>query len=367
MRHTLLSCLCLAAASLSAQNYAYLPATANPSGELSSYSLAPFMQPNARMQLFYDAAEVASSGIANQLSLRFDGPIPQVGAPGPFSITRLRIRIGISAVAAPAADFAANLTQPLTTVFDGPVSYLPDSGSQSPSTWGGTNDTLTFDFTTPYALAVGAGEWLVVELVMEGNDIASFGYSHAILDAASTTGGLVAGSAASFGTGCSASTGASAATATTSGIYAPGGAHFLTGQNLGANAFVLGVYGLSNSTAFVPLPFTLPGTACTLLCSPDFTQATLADANGAVTGTALPLSLAANPALSGIVLYEQLASLVPTANAWGIVLSNARTVTLGTWATPGRGTWMVTHDLDANASYGNAVRAAGLAMRLRTL
>ena len=111
MRQAFLPCLCLAAASLSAQTYAYLPATATPTGELSSYSLVPFMQPNARLQLFYDAAEVASTGIANQLSLRFDGPIPQVGAPGPFTISRLRIRLDTSSVAAPGAEFATNVTK----------------------------------------------------------------------------------------------------------------------------------------------------------------------------------------------------------------------------------------------------------------
>ena len=361
-----LPCLCLAAASLSAQNFTFLPATAAPVSELNNYSLVPFMQPNARVQLFYDSAEVASVGIADQLSLRFDGPIPQVGAPGPFTITRLQIRLGTSAVAAPGAMFASNLTQPLTTVFDGPVTFLPDSGSQTPAPWGGTNNTLKFDFSTPYQLAVNTGEWLVVELVMEGNNIASFGYAHAILDGATTSGGITDGSAASYGAGCSTGGSAPAATASTNGTYAPGGAHFLTGQNLGANAFVLGVYGLSDSVAFAPLPFTLPGTACTLLASPDLTLATLADANGAVTGTQLPLALPANAALSGIVLFEQLASLVPTANAWGVVFSNARAVTLGSWAALGRGTYMVAHDLDANAAYANSLRPMGLALRLRT-
>lgn len=366
MRTAFLSSLCFAAAALSAQNYSYLPATANPTGELSSYSLVPFMQPNARVQMFYDSAEVASGGLANQLSLRFDGPIPQVGAPGPFTITRLQIRLGISTVTAPGATFAENLTQPLTTVFDGPVTFLPDSGSQTPAPWGGTNDTLKFDFTTPYPLAVNAGEWLVVELVMQGNNISSFGYAHAILDGATTTGGITNGTATSYGSGCSAGGVAPAATAATSGTYAPGGAHFLTGQNLGANSFVLGVYGLSDSTAFAPLPFTLPGTSCTLLASPDLTQATLADAAGAVTGTQLALSLPANAALSGIVLFEQLAALVPLANAWGIVFSDARAVTLGSWAALGRGTYLVAHDLDANATYANTLRPMGLALRLRT-
>ena len=68
MRQALLPCLCFAVASLSAQTYAYLPATATPTGELSSYSLVPFMQPNARVQLFYDAAEVVGTVRPDSLS-----------------------------------------------------------------------------------------------------------------------------------------------------------------------------------------------------------------------------------------------------------------------------------------------------------
>ncbi|MCU0864905.1 MAG: hypothetical protein MUC36_14035 [Planctomycetes bacterium] len=363
------TCLCLAAASLASQNYLALPATASPAGELGNFSLVPFMQPNARVQMFYDAAEVGSNPfVTDELSLRFDGPIPQVGAPGPFSITRLQIRIGVTAVAAPSADFAANLTQPLQTVFDGPRSYLPDPGFGAPHPWGGVNNTLSFPFSSPATLVVAPGQWLVVELVMEGNNIASFGFAHAILDGAPTSGGITDGTVAAYGQGCSAGGSAPAATISTSGIYAPGGAHRVTGQNLGANALVLAVFGLSNSIAFAPLPFTLPGTTCTLLASPDFTLPAVADGNGTLGASQGPvLSLPANPALGGIVIFEQLASLVPTANPWGLVLSNAAAVTLGSWNPLGRGTYLAAHDSDQNAQYANQLRAFGMALRLRTL
>jgi hypothetical protein len=351
---------------LSAQTFLALPSTANPTAELPNFSLVPFMQPNARCQLFYDNAETGSLPFtANELALRFDGPIPQVGAQGPFSITRLQIRIGTSAVPAPGADFAANLTQPLTTVFDGPVSYLPDPGSAAPHPWGGTNGTLTFPFLQPTTLLVSPGEWLVIDLTMTGNNIAAFGFSHAILDGANTSGGVTDGSAAAYGLGCSASVGASAATLTTSGTYAPGAAHRLAGQNLGPNALALGVFGLSNTMAFAPLPFQLPGTNCSLLASPDFTLATTADGAGTTAPNSLVLALPAAAALSGVVIYEQIASLVPTANPWGIVFSNAVAVTLGSFAAPGRGTYLCAHDTDQNATYANQVRAFGLALRLR--
>jgi hypothetical protein len=357
------------AAAAPAQNFLALPSTANPGGELSGFTLVPFMQPNARVQLFYDAAETGSQPfVADELALRFDGPIPQVGAPGPFTITRLQIRIGVSSIAAPAAEFATNLTQPLTTVFDGPVTYLPDPGSIAPHPWGGTNGTLTFPFLQPTTVTVAPGQWLVVDLTMTGNNISSFGFAHAILDGATTSGGVTNGTAAAYGQGCNAAAGGPLASATTNGIYAPGGAHRLLGQNLGANAFALGVFGLSDTAAsFAPLPFTLPGTNCSLLASPDLTLATLTDAAGATPVDALVLSLPPDAALSGIVLYEQIASLVPTANPWGIVFSNAATVTLGSYATPGRGTWLCAHDTDQNAAFANQLRAFGLAMRLRIL
>jgi hypothetical protein len=368
MMTRVLPCLCFAAASLSAQTYLELPATANPASELPQYSLVPLMQPNARVQMFYDAAEVGSVPLTlTELALRYDGPVPQVGAPGPFTITRLRIRVGTTAIAMPGADFAANLTQPLALAFDAGWSYLPDNGSSAPHPWGGPNGTLTFPFTTPVPVTVAPGEWLVLDVQMEGNNISSFGFAHAMLDGATTSGGLTNGSAAAFGQGCSAG-GAAPATASAAGLFGPGGAHFLSGQNLGASAFVLAVFGLSNTTAFVPLPFQLPGTTCSLLASTDVTLGTFADAAGTVSGAqAVPLSLAADPAFSGLVIYEQLASLVPAANPWGIVLSNGVAVTLGNFAPLGRGTYTVQHDADANATFANAVKPFGFAARLRTL
>jgi hypothetical protein len=369
MRILATSCLCLAAASLTGQTYLELPSTASPAGEGSNYSLVPLMQPATRMQMFFDSTEVGPLPFtATELAWRYDGPIPAVGAPGPFTITRLQIRIGVTSVAAPSAQFSANVTQPLTTVFDGAWSYLPDTGSQAPHPWGGPNGTLSFPFTAPVPLAVAPGQWLLVDVQMEGNNISNFGFSHAILDGWNTTGGVTAGSALSYGQGCGVSASAPAATASATGLFCPGGAHFLGGTNLGANAFVLGAFGLSDTTSFVPLPFTLPGTACTLLASPDVTFGAIADANGALTGAqAFALVLPPDPAIAGVVVYEQLASLVPAANPWGIVLSNAVAVTLGGWTPPGRGTWTVAHDTDANALYANSLKAFGLATRLRTL
>jgi hypothetical protein len=363
------SCLCVAAASLSAQNYLELPATASPSAETPGYSLVPLMQPNARVQMFFDAAEVGSSSFtATELAWRYDGPVPQVGAPGPFTIARLQLKVGVTSVQTPAAQFGANLTQPLTTVFDGAWTYLPDNGSAAPHPWGGPGGTLTFPFTAPLPVTIGTGQWLVIDVTMEGNNIAMFGFAHAMLDGANTTGGFTNGTAVAYGQGCSASATAAPATAAATGLFGPGGAHVLGGSGLGANAFVLGAFGLSDTMSFVPLPLTLPGTACTLLASPDVTFASVTDGNGTLSGaSAFTLLLPPDPAISGVTVFEQLASLVPAANPWGIVLSNAVAVNLGTWAPPGRGTWLVAHDVDANAQYANMLKAFGFATRLRTL
>ncbi len=56
--------LCVAAASLPAQTYLALPATANAAAELNSYEPRgmPFMAANSRVQMFYDSTEVGNQG-----------------------------------------------------------------------------------------------------------------------------------------------------------------------------------------------------------------------------------------------------------------------------------------------------------------
>lgn len=373
MKHlSVAACLCLAVASLPAQSYLLLPATANPTAELNTYDDLglPFMSPESRLQMFFDANEVGSSGfVADQLSLRYDGPIPQIGAPGPFSIQHLQIRIGVTTIAMPGATFAANLTQPLTTVFDGPWSFLPDPGSGSPQPWGGPGNTLQFPFSTPVTIAIPAGAWLVVEFVTEGNNIFNIGFAHAILDGASTTGGITDGSAVTIGQGCEAAPGQPPAAISTFGTYAPGAAHHVNATGLGPNTIAVCAFGVDGmQTGGIPLPLTLPGTSCNVYLDPILLNPILTDANGAITGVqpAATLSMPADPSWSGLVVYEQVVSLVATANPWGLVTSNAAQVTLGSFATPGRGTYSVSHDSSATALYANGVRTFGYAVRLRT-
>jgi hypothetical protein len=367
--HRFVIAVSMFAAAASAQSFLELPASTAPAFESPNYNLRPFMQTNCRLQMFFDATEAGSSAFtAEALALRYDGPIPQVGAPGPFQIQRLQILVGSTAVALPAADFAQNLTQPLVSVFDGPWSYLPDPGSASPHPWGAPSGSLRFPFTNPAPIAIPAGGWFVVEIRMQGNNIANFGFSHAILDGYTGSGGVADGTAVNFGQGCSAAPLAPPATISSTGTYAPGAAHFVSGQNLGANTLVIGVLGGSDTNStFGQLPFQLPTTTCELLTSIDLDWLMLSDAGGAIQPDQQSAAIAVppNPAFAGVTIYEQLISIVPGANAFDLVLSDARAITLGSVQAPPIGVYTVSHGADANAAIADRVEPFGYAVQLQ--
>lgn len=368
--HKLTFVLLALAATLPAQNFLTLPASANPSTtELPDYNLRPFMQTNSRVQMFFSATEAGQSTFtATAMSLRYDGPIPQVGAPGPFTIQRLKISVGASAVPLPSANFASNLTQAITTAFDAPWSYLPDPGFGYPHPWGDPSNSLTIPFATPVAVTIPANGWLVIDLQMTGNNIANFGFSHAIVDGVRTTGGVSNGLASNYGQGCSASSGGAAATISTTGTYAPGAAHFLGGQNLGANTLVFAIAGVSNtSSPFGALPWSLPGTACQLLASADLTLLLQSDANGAIPANqqGAALSVPANAVFGGLQLFEQLIAYAPGANAYDLISSDGRTIALGSIAPPLLGIYTVSHGSLADATIADKVDPFGYAVRLQ--
>jgi hypothetical protein len=350
------------------QSFLHLPASQAPATqELGTFRIVPLGRASARVQMFYDAAETGAAAFtATRLALRYDGPIPAVGAPGPFSIQRVEIRAGVTAVAIPGADFAANLSQPLTTVFDAPISYFPDQGTSSPERWGGPNDTLRFQFTQPLPVAIPAGGFFVIDLRIIGNDIN--GQAHSFLDAARGSGGAVDGMAFSAGTGCSATQGGLPASILTSGVHAPGGVHSIHGTNLGANAPVIPFLGVSDVSApFGPLPLPLPGTSCQLYTSSDLMlPALLADGSGTLrafangSGVAIP----ALAALRNVPLFEQLVSFVPRANPYNLVFSDKRSIVLGTLVPPNPGFYAVAHGFDANSPVADEAAPFGYAVRL---
>jgi hypothetical protein len=363
--------LCAAAALTAvatAQNFLYLPASLSPATvEGPQFHSRPFMQTHCRVQMFFDATETGSSSFtATALSLRYDGPIPQVGAPGPFAIQRLRLSVGTTTVAMPAAAFAQNLSQPLTTAFDAPVSYFPDPGSTTPEPFGNPSGTLRFQFSTPVAVTIPSGGWFVIDLQMTGNNIAGFGFAHAIVDAFRVNGGVVDGSVFNYGTGCAIPSQPDATIGTT-GVHAPGAAHFISGQNLGANTLVIGVLGGSNTTSeFGPLPFTLPGTSCSLLTSIDLSWLFVSNASGALPANqqATAIAVPPDPAFAGVTVYEQLIALAPGANPFDLIASDARAITLGSVQPPSIGVYAVSHGADADAGVADKVEPFGYAVRL---
>jgi len=357
------------ASAAAAQNYLYMPASVSPNlQELGTYRIVPFTRTAARTQMFYDATEAgAASFTATALSLRYDGPIPPVGAPGPFTIQRLKIAVGTTTVAIPGPTFASNLTQPLTTVFDGPVTYWPDQGFFGPEPWGGPSDRLTFPFAQPVQIAIPSGGFFVVDLSLSGNDLN--GQAHAMLDAARGTGGPQDGTAANAGTGCSATQGGPAASIDTSGVHAPGGVHSVHGTNLGANAPVFAMLGGSDTVApFGPLPLLLPGTGCRIYTSSDVMLPLQADGAGTIAAFARGSTVAipALPFFQGARLYEQLASFVPGANPWNLVLSDERVVRLGLLTPPSPGFYAVSNGFEADAAVADDAGPYGYALRIRT-
>ncbi len=367
--HRHLAVLALLAPFAAAQSYLYLPASTAPNlVEGGSYNLRPFMQTNSRVQMFFDATEVGTSTfVAQAISLRYDGPIPQVGAPGPFTVQRLRVHVGSTAVAQPGASFAQNLSAPLTTVYDGTFTYLPDPGFGFPHPWEVPNTSMRIPFAAPVSIAIPAGGMFVVDVQMEGNNIANFGFSHAIVDGHMSSGGVTDGFASSFGAGCPAAIGGAPATMTTTGVHAPGAAHFISGQNLGPNTLALGLIGASNAASpFGALPFNLPSTACTLYTDAAISFLMLTDGAGAIApnlqsgAVAVPI----DPAFAGVQLFEQIASIAPNANAFGFVLSDARDITLGSYAPPTIGVYSVSHGADAEAGIADKVEPFGYALRV---
>ncbi len=352
-----------------AQNFLYLPASLSPNTvELPSYNLRPFMQTNSRVQMFFSAAETGSSSFtASALSLRYDGPIPQVGAPGPFTVQRLRVGVGATAVGQPSASFGSNLSQPLVPVFDSAFSYMPDPGSAFPHPWAAPANSMRIPFSAPANIVIPVGGWLVVDVQMEGNNIANFGFSHAIVDGFTGTGGAVNGTATSFGQGCSVTNGGPTATMTTTGTHAPGAAHFVSGQNLGASTLALAILSGSNTTSqFGALPWNLPATGCNLYTDLDLSFVMFTDAAGAIAPNQQmgAISVPANSAFSGVTIYEQLVAIVPGANPFDLVLSDARAITLGSFTPPSIGVYSVSHGADANATFADRVEPFGYAARL---
>lgn len=352
-----------------AQGFLHMPASLSPDiNDLGTYAEVPWTRTAARVQQFYSAGEVgAQSFVATGMDLRFDGPIPPVGSPGPFRIDRVTIKFGTSTVPIPGPVFDLNMTSQPTVVFDQPVTYWPDQGFQSPEPWGGLNGSLTFPFNSPVSVTIPSGGWLVIEIALAGNNLQ--GSAHAMLDAEAGQGGPFDGNAFNTGTGCAAP-GSMPATITTTGVHAPGAVHYIGGSNLGANSPVVAILGVSQTqAAFGALPWNLPGTSCFAYNSWDLFVNGVADANGSirVQDPALAVPLLADNSLLGATYHVQLASVVPGANQpWNLVFSDSRTVQLGGINPLSKGMYAVSNRDSATAPFADFEQEFGYAVRLHT-
>jgi hypothetical protein len=355
--------------SLAAQNFLYLPASFAPANqELNRYNDIPLMRANARVQAFYDATEVGANTVAiREIALRYDGPIPPVGAPGPFTIRRLRIQVGATTVAQPGSVFAANLSQTLATVFDQAHSYLPDQGSGNPDPWGGPNGTLSFPLAQPATVTIPPGGMLVLEIVVEGND--NTGLAHALLDVGRALGGPAGGSPTKSGLGCQASQAAGPAEIEGSGSFVPGGAVSLHGKNLGAGSPVATLLGASDTMlGSLALPFLLPGSSCTIYTSSELAFAQASDNNGAILpyATSSFVPVPPMPAFDNARIFAQHVAIVSGQNPpYGLALSDKLTIQLGTLAAPDKRIWTVADPDRSNGGVGRYFQAEAFAVRLR--
>lgn len=333
---------------------------------------------NARVQWFYDQARSGFAGptTISSMDLRWDGPLPKVGSPAPITAQRIEIFIGVSSVGRPAANFAENLSQPLTKVFDGPRTYFPDQGSLFPEPWGGLNGGLSFPFSQPVTLQVDAGEWLVVEMRVRGN-LFPAGFTHTILDAESGAGGPVDGTTVDTGVGCAIP---SVGTPLTCGsellvpgfsgetARANGASFFLTASGLVPNGFGVLAVGTNNQLGPLgPLPTPLPGTGCTLYTSGEFLRFVVADATGSVTPFTPGASVALpyRPVLTGFTIYAQVLAPAAALGPFGLAASNAHEITLGDYTPLTGGLYSVINRNSADATDADRFEVKAPAIRFQ--
>lgn len=374
MRIASLLGLCLAG-TLSAQSYLYMPASTNTNTtELNSSSNVPFMRTSARVAVFYNATEAGqSSFLAKGIALRHDGPSVTVN-PTTWVVTNLKIDVGVTSVPLSkyGAVYAEALSGPLTTVFNAGLNFTSDQiNSPTQEPWGGNANEFNFPFATPVPIAIPSGGSFVVDVSIVGNT--NNFIANGRLDRHAGTGGIIAleGSQASVGTGCPAAPAALPATCvvTNANGFGPSASYTISGLNLGANAPVLTIIGFDNTNYLgIPLPFTIPGTTCTLYESMDFFMLQTASATGAVTAWTAPsmLAIPTDPSLNGATLYHQNASFVApfAGNPLGVVLSNGVAVTLASYKTPDIGLWLMTHVFDAASPIANNSAVGALALRV---
>lgn len=369
MRRLLASWAVLAAAAAAQGS---LPVSRAPdTNDLNAFSPVPFGVAQARVQVFFEAVELpAAAFVANRLLLRYDAA--GSGAGTAHSVARLTVRAGVTGlgVAGLGATFAANLTQPLTTVVPGVrLDYRADGApSGGPKPFGGPNGQFRFAFAQPVAVAVPSGGAFAVELVVEGNSNA--GLDGAALDLhldASASQGL--GAAQTNGRGCPAGPALLGSTLETLGAYQPGTAFTIFGANYPANTPVATLLTIKLLGAPLPLPLTSP--VCWVYVDHATGVAfplTISGGGGEIQafGGENTIPIPKTPGLCGAVIYVQNAAPIPLwqGNGFGVQSSNYRTIVLGCPAPPQVKAWQAAHTSNAAAPVANVAFNGALAVRV---
>ncbi|HEU4418151.1 MAG TPA: hypothetical protein VFT55_04385 [Planctomycetota bacterium] len=313
-----------------AQTFHPVPAHADVVDGHRSSSI-PFGSPGFRTQILVDATHIGPNGaVLNSLSFRLDRQ--SSSALGPAQVPNVTIELSHTSVAigSLSTTFATNVTGPTTVVFQGTVSVpAPQVGFAGPLPW-----NIVIPFTQPYSFATSQGN-LLIDIV--GANPGGGGLATPELDVVQ-----VGGSATRFGTGGIGTLFKSARLSVSTGnpfhvetrLLSPG--HTI--DFVSRMPFTPpGVLALGTAPQPVPIDLGPLGAPMNFLYIDPIVLAPLTwvqvpnplPFTPPAFEATVPIIVANNPALIGITLYGQSATLEPLANPLGLVLGNAIEVRIG--------------------------------------
>ena len=182
---------------------------------------------------------------------------------------------------------------------------------------------LDYPFDVPFTFQ-GSPASLCWEVQITANTATTSIAYDAVQASSLTSGANPAMAIGAFGVGC-VSSGAQSpmtATATQTMSWSQGVGRMTTsGTDLLPNGITVFATGADKTTYLgVPLPYTLPGTSCTVYNDVIVSAIVIADASGAGSNM---IQFVPQPAYNGLTFYTQIWGLDPGANPFGLTMSNA--------------------------------------------
>jgi hypothetical protein len=182
---------------------------------------------------------------------------------------------------------------------------------------------LDFPFDVPFTFS-GSPASLCWEVQITTNTATTSIAYDAVQASSFTSGSNPAMAIGAFGVGCFSSGAVNTMTATATQFmnWSQGVGRMTTsGTDLLPNGITVFATGADKTQGLgVPLPFTLPGTSCTVYNDVIVSAVVIADASG--TGSNM-IQFVPLPAYNGLTFYTQIWGLDPTANPFGLTTSNA--------------------------------------------